>query len=137
MYNTPLEWKCLDNYAIRNAFRELQKLKHQKNNEHFGTEKPIACTLFYEKKKRKLTRRYKIFFHFMVIAPVKCLNQNKFCSLLFIIYVVMRSQWQTWLIRVNANCFHCIHTFMLLEVWKTHIELCDFFHSCFTTTMKL
>lgn len=22
----------------------------------------------------------------MVVAPVKCLNQNKFCSLLFIIY---------------------------------------------------
>lgn len=32
-----------------------------KNNEHFGTEKPIAYTLFYEKKKkkRKLTRQYK------------------------------------------------------------------------------
>lgn len=33
---------------LRTAENEILK-----NNEHFGTEKPIAYTLFYEKKKRK------------------------------------------------------------------------------------
>lgn len=30
---------------------ELKEMKYQKNNEHFGTEKPITYTLFYENKK--------------------------------------------------------------------------------------
>jgi len=58
----------------------------------------------------------------MVIAAVKCLNQNKFCSLLFIIYVVMRNQQQSWLISVNANYSHPIHMPILLEVWAIHNE---------------
>lgn len=58
----------------------------------------------------------------MVIAPVKCLNQNKFCSLLFIIYVVMGNQQQSWLISVNANYSHHIHIPILLEVWAIHNE---------------
>lgn len=64
MYNTPLEWKCLDNYTIRNALRVTAETETPKDSEHFGTEKPIAYTLFYEKKKRKLTRQYKTIFSF-------------------------------------------------------------------------
>lgn len=58
----------------------------------------------------------------MVIATVKCLNQNKFSSLLFVIYVVMRNQQQSWLISVKANYSHCIHIPILLEVWTIHNE---------------
>lgn len=58
----------------------------------------LLLTLYFmerKNKERKLMGQYKTIFHFMVIAPVKCLNKQKKSSLLFIIYVVIRSQQQT------------------------------------------
>lgn len=54
-------------------------------------QKSLLLTLYFMKiksKKRKLMRQYKTIFHFMVIAPVKCLNKKKivnYCSLFMLL----------------------------------------------------